>query len=290
MWEYAEAGRLMTLQSVRAATCIYCRLEMRHLQAQEFGAGSRRIFAQASLCKCCGWWTVFRVHQGEIPRSPEAESYSGTIGCLKELDLSDASVPLNEVRQYLAARPEGVFAAHPRLFEEVVGSVFKDFGYSVTVTSYSGDEGIDVILRGASGDTIGVQVRRYKEDARIEAEQIRSLAGALVLGGHTKGIFVTTCSYRSGARETAERYGAIGYPIELVDAEQFLSALGIAQIRSLEVDGERIASYVMSSGAHIGSGLTGDFLPGEDLLCREPVVMTFTRGELIDMGGLPKRP
>lgn len=46
------------------------------------------------------------MHQGEHPRTPQFECYSGEIGCLKELDLSDVSAPLNEVRQYLLAKKD----------------------------------------------------------------------------------------------------------------------------------------------------------------------------------------
>lgn len=90
-----------------------------------------------------------------------------------------------------------IFEAHPKLFEDVVCSVFRDFGWNARVTACSGDDGIDVVLDGESDSTVGVQVKRYKKEKKIEAEQIRSLAGALLVNGHTKGIFVTTSSSSS---------------------------------------------------------------------------------------------
>ena len=119
---------------------------------------------------------------------------------------------------------------HPRLFELVVASVFREIGYVASATAYSNDGGIDVVLE--KGDsTIGVQVKRYAD--RIEAEQIRSLAGALILANHTEGIFVTTSSFRSGAKSTAKRFTSKGYPIKLVDGERFLTQLGIQEIRRM---------------------------------------------------------
>jgi len=102
MWEYGEAGRILTTRSVYAKQCIFCGFEMFRFSAQEFEVGAKRLLAQPSICMECGWWTVYRVHRGQIPETSElAESYSGTIGSLKELDLRDISTPLGEIRKYL---------------------------------------------------------------------------------------------------------------------------------------------------------------------------------------------
>jgi len=76
--------------------------------AQKFELGERRLLAQFSICAACGWWSVYRVLQGDNPRTAGIEGYSGAIGCLKELDLTDVSVPLQEVRQYILAKKEGL--------------------------------------------------------------------------------------------------------------------------------------------------------------------------------------
>jgi restriction system protein len=152
---------------------------------------------------------------------------SAELVALRNLDLTDLTLPLGEVRSYLAAKYSDRFSAAPRLFEDVVASVFRDCGYRTRVTGRSGDDGIDVILDGDKGDTIGVQVKRYQSS--IEMEQIRALAGALVLQGLTRGIFVTTSRFQSGAHSTVERFAARSIRIELFDAQRFYEALRIAQ-------------------------------------------------------------
>ncbi len=280
MWDYAEAGRLLTMRSVRADKCIFCPQKLIRKPAKRWDKDGKTLLAQLSICACCGWWSVYRVIQGKYPRTAGyIESYSGSIGCLKELDLQDISSPLSEVRQYLLARKESIYSAHPQLFEDVVCSVFRDFGWKARVTAYSGDDGIDVILDGPSQETIGVQVKRYRKDRRIEAEQIRSLAGALVLNGHTRGVFVTTSGFTAGARTTARRYAAIGLPIKLVDVKRFLESVGVAQIRSFKLDGKRFARYILSTAHHLGSGTHEEFVPGEDLRKRTIVIQTLTRNE-----------
>ena len=80
-----------------------------------------------------------------------------------------------EVRKYLCAKEESIFNVHPRMFEDMVCSIFKDLGWNARATAYSDDGGIDVILDGRGGATIGVQIKRYKRKRRIEADEIRSL-------------------------------------------------------------------------------------------------------------------
>lgn len=284
MWEYEKAKRLLTIESVYSDVCIFCETPLLNIPAESFEAGIKRLFVQLSICPHCGWWSVFRVHQNEYERTAGiAESYSGTIGCLKELDLTDVSAPLDEVRRYLLAKKDSVYDAHPKLFEDVVCGMFKDLGWEARATAYIGDKGVDVILDGPDGSTVGVQVKRYKKERRIEAEQIRSLAGALLQNGHTKGIFVTTSKYRRGAKEAAREFASKGYPIELIDAERFLAALGIAQHNSFQYDQKKAVSYVLSTGLHIGTGLHKDFVPGEDLRERQVVVSMVLGSELLDL-------
>jgi len=283
MWEYSEASRLITLDAVFSDNCIYCKAPLTKLPSTSFEKAEKRLFVQLAICKVCGWWTVYRVHQNEYPRTAGIiEGYSGTIGCLKQLDLKDISIPLNEARQYLCAKGDSIFYVHPRVLENIVCGIFKDLGWQARTTAYSADGGIDVILDGAEG-TIGVQVKRYKKERRIEAEQIRSLAGALVESGFTKGIFVTTSTYRRGAKRTAKKLTSIGLPIELIDAKRFLEMLGIAQQSAFELSQEKAITYLLSSGAHIGSGIHRDFVANEDLRERQVIAQIFTSSELIDL-------
>jgi restriction system protein len=160
----------------------------------------------------------------------------GSIARLRNLDLVNLDQPIEEVRAYLVAKYQDRFMLHPRLFEMVVGSVFKEFGYQSTVTSYSTDSGIDVILEGSNGETVGVQVKRYR--GSIKVEQIRALAGALLLGGFTRGVFVTTSTFQRGAGPTAALAARRGVPIELVDAQRFFDALSLASAPKFNSFGE----------------------------------------------------
>jgi len=243
IWEYGAISRDSPFL-IRSSACPFCGETLTLLTSDKseevLDHPQHYLIFQDELevvvCGTCGWWKamkVLRTHtfppRGDGPSSLSGRlstNYYGAAASLKELDLSDISTPLAEVMSYLTAKYESRFAIHPRILEETVASVFRDMGYDVLVTAYSGDSGIDVIMTQRSTH-IGVQVKRYRDS--IKAEQIRSLAGALVLNGLTRGIFVATSSFQKGAIKSADQYGQLGYDIDLIDGERFLEALKITQ-------------------------------------------------------------
>lgn len=180
------------------------------------------------FCPACGWWGMFKILNLSGKDCWYIYDY-GMVGVLKNFDLQDITTPLEEVKKYLLAKYESRFTCHPKLFEQTVGSVFRNLGFDALVTAFSGDDGIDVILK-KDNKTIGVQVKRTIN--KIEAEQIRSLVGALVLNNMRNGVFLTTSKYRSGAVTVSHDYTEKGYKIDLLDGDAFYDALKISQIQS----------------------------------------------------------
>ena len=140
----------------------------------------------------------------------------------------DVSLPIEDVSDYLLAKYEERFLMSPRLFEETVAAAFRNAGYYARTTAYQNDGGIDVILDGKDNKTIGVQVKRYKNS--IKVSQIREFAGALIENDMTKGIFVTTSKFQSGAYKSVSNFAERGIGIELLDSERFYDALKIKHI------------------------------------------------------------
>lgn len=116
----------------------------------------------------------------------------------------------------------------PMLMEQVVVSVLRSMGYETRATGRSGDGGIDAVLEGPGG-AVAVQVKRTRRS--IEVEQVRAFVGALVVGRHTRGVFVTTSQFRSGVSVATSALAGTGYAVELVDGDRFLHALGLAQTK-----------------------------------------------------------
>lgn len=179
------------------------------------------------ICALCGWWVA--VDSAVLPAVGSQFWLINLVShaALVDFDLANIDTPMSEVRRYLRRRYESRQSIHPRLFEQIVASVFKDLGYDAQATAYSNDGGIDVVLRSHSGERIGVQVKRRRR--KIEVEQVRSFLGALVIGGFSRGVFVSTSTFQRGAILAADRCDLLQRPIELVDPNRFFELLGIAQ-------------------------------------------------------------
>ena len=225
---------------IESRRCIYCgtdltvRSDDNHVRFQNRPGGSRLVTEQRRLaksCRICGWWLVkatSHMENDSLPVTDYAYRTLGAAGVLRRFDTAGQTEPLSEIRQYLAARYDARFHIDPRRFEDVVVSVYSDLGYDVEATGKTGDGGVDAVLR-RNGSAVGVQVKRLR--GKVEAEAIRSFAGALYLKGMLRGIFVTTSAYTCGARKTAE-LASDRIPIYLVDATTFYNQLGLAQRRS----------------------------------------------------------
>ena len=237
---HPAAAPLASIEAVSVTECMFCAGPLSILHTDEGtrtlgkfgiskGPGWERWQEVVKRCPRCGWWLRRHERTSEIIDhwyTSGGLQVSGAAGCLKQLDVSNVDVAIQTVRDYLMGRYEARFDVHPRKFEEVVASVYRDLGYRTLVTNYSGDDGIDVFMTKGS-EVVGVQVKRYQ--AAIDVSQIRELAGALVLNDVPRGVFVTTSGFQRGAESTATRYAMKGRPIELVDADRFYSALELAQ-------------------------------------------------------------
>lgn len=244
MWVYQDIAKVLPRAALLTEICLYCSHPLTLLppraQVKEDDRYTEdqapQSLTQVAACPKCGWWKLIRICRFPTVGAEDHEEIGigspnsltrAAMGSLKELDLRSLTEPIEAVRAFLTARFNARFQMHPRLFEETVASVFADQGYDVCVTNYSGDDGIDIILYLPDGTTTGVQVKRHKN--KISVEQIRALTGALLIGDHTRGVFVTTSSFQSGADRTVSLAAARGKPIILVDANSFYSALEIAQ-------------------------------------------------------------
>lgn len=118
-----------------------------------------------------------------------------------------------------------ILAAPPEFFERLVVRLLTAMGYggstadAARALGKSGDGGVDgVIDQDALGlDRIYVQAKRYARDNAVGSGAIRDFFGSLDRFKAAKGLFVTTSSFTSSARETAE---FLSKRIVLVDGMQ----------------------------------------------------------------------
>lgn len=204
-------------------------VSLKHLELADGDPGSD-IYCTAHACKVCGWWVLEKKVLLNSKSTQIWELILATAGVLNNFDLTDLSLPVEEIKKYLTAKYDSRFSLNPKKYEDVVASVFKNLGYSAQVTGYSSDGGIDVILNNSDDNFIGVQVKRYKN--KIKVEQIRSFIGALFINNYTNGIFVTTSDFQSGASKLAKSISDKTYSVELLNAKRFYEALKLSQVKS----------------------------------------------------------
>lgn len=113
----------------------------------------------------------------------------------------------------------------PLFFEHLIVDLLVAMGYGGTHENAalklgkSGDNGVDgVIDEDRLGlDRIYVQAKRYAETNSVQRPEVQGFVGSLVGFGATKGVFVTTSSFSSGARQYAEQ---IPQRIILIDGKR----------------------------------------------------------------------
>lgn len=123
-------------------------------------------------------------------------------------------IAFDELRDALLDDLHGrLVAATDRFFEDVVLDVLVGLGYggskrdAAERVGRSGDGGIDGVIREdvLGLDAIYVQAKKWSTDRTVGPREIREFIGALQDVDASKGVFITTTSFSSDARELARR-------------------------------------------------------------------------------------
>ncbi|SEN00109.1 restriction system protein [Roseovarius tolerans] len=120
---------------------------------------------------------------------------------------------------------DSVRKASPAFFETLIVDLLLAMGYGGSsedagrALGQTGDNGVDgVVDQDPLGvDQIYLQAKRYAAVNTVGGGDIRNFFGALSLKKATKGIFVTTSSFSTSAKQTAENLGS---RIVLIDGPQ----------------------------------------------------------------------
>jgi restriction system protein len=125
------------------------------------------------------------------------------------------------VRKQLLKRIQEMSAAE---FEELIALLLTALGFEdVTVTPYSGDQGIDIRSTLVVGDSIrtrmAVQVKKWKNN--VQAPTVQQVRGSL--STHEQGLIITTSDFSKGA--VAEANQADKIPVALMNGERLVDLL-----------------------------------------------------------------
>lgn len=136
---------------------------------------------------------------------------------------------------------ERVSSIHHSQFESLVVDLLKAMGYGDgKPVGGSRDGGIDGII---NQDQLGlekvyVQAKRWQNS--VGEPEIRNFSGSLSARGARKGVFITTSTFASNARETAKNISAGNQFIRLIDGQELARLMidfnvGVVTQRTYEV-------------------------------------------------------
>lgn len=142
-----------------------------------------------------------------------------------------------------AALLSNLRAAEPAFLEKTVIRLLGAMGYgadpeALVVTGASGDGGIDGIVRldRLGLEHIYVQAKRHDASNKVQRKDIQAFLGALTERNATKGVFITTSDFASGARDFADRREGI----VLINGEKLAELMidygvGVQQRETIEI-------------------------------------------------------
>ena len=116
---------------------------------------------------------------------------------------------------------DSISRVSPGAFERLVVDLLEKMGYGRgDAVGRSRDDGIDGIMnQDALGlEKVYMQAKRWQ--SQVGEPEIRNFSGSLDAKGATKGVFVTTSSFSSSARRTAETISAGNKFIRLIDGHE----------------------------------------------------------------------
>lgn len=159
----------------------------------------------------------YRAFRFASPKSTKNEPTDDLAKLVDELSPSEAVGRLVESADASVAAEllDRVYAQPPAFLERLALRLLAAMGYGgrealVEHTGRSGDAGLDGLVRqDALGlELVGVQAKRYDKNATVNRPELQAFVGALHGAQTSRGVFVTTARFTSGAREFAEGVAA----------------------------------------------------------------------------------
>lgn len=174
--------------------------------------------------------------KSRLPKAPPTVSANATeaqTSAVAESDPSEAleqsAAQLNQV--VIDEIYRNLLELAPEAFERLIPFVIKALGYgtdredNLRPTQRSGDKGIDgIVWQDALGfDRVYLQAKRYSAGNNVGSPEVQAFSGALGQFRATKGIFITTSTFTSGARAVAR--DTAHYTLILIDGQRLASLM-----------------------------------------------------------------
>jgi len=127
----------------------------------------------------------------------------------------------------------------PREFEQSVAQHYREKGYDVEITPYSGDYGVDVIAQKGE-ERIAIQAKMYSNSARkVNRETVMQLFGAMAYRKCNKAVIATDGKCMADAIDVANQLG-----VEIL----YLGSTGIIEHQNEKPKEEKVIPSTNNNG------------------------------------------
>ncbi len=175
------------------------------------------------ICRCdpCNWWTICYIAELSFWEE-ECYAQCASFSSMQDFSLSDKDIPLAMLDAYVKSHYEVLEIVHPRKFEELVTSIFREHGFECELTCYSKDGGVDIIVFRHNGAPTAIQVKRYRKDRKIGIAEVHQFLGAMVAEGYKRGAIVTSSYFTRGAKQLPQNRNLndLCVELELIDIDR----------------------------------------------------------------------
>lgn len=147
------------------------------------------------------------------------------------------AAPWFEIIKLLKHDPDALYKIDPHKMEELIAGWYKAAGFDeVTLTPRSGDYGRDIIAvkHGVLCVRIIDQIKAYKRDHLVTAEEVRALSGVLHVDQKAnKGLVTTTSDFAPRIKDDPSIQPLVPFRLELVNGAELIKRLIDTGMRSL---------------------------------------------------------
>jgi restriction system protein len=161
------------------------------------------------------WWSLQKAKSG-------AAAPSGTSPASEWAPRAVASTPVALAARQEAWGPEVFAAIEWRRFEAVVETLFQQAGLEAKSQPHGADGGVDVWLysRTQPDQPVSLVQCKHWSGKQVGVDKVRELLGVMASKRVPRGIFATTSTFSSDAREFAQGNG-----IDLLDVHKLLTII-----------------------------------------------------------------
>jgi restriction system protein len=137
-------------------------------------------------------------------------------------------IPWLDIIDMLIRDPKAAFQISPENWEQIIAGAYKQAGFDkVILTPRSGDYGRDVIAikEGLGEIRVIDQVKAFKPDHLVDANDVRALLGVLQKEPASKGFVTTTSDFAPGLRTDPFVAPLIPQKLGLINGEKLIERL-----------------------------------------------------------------